>query len=252
MTVKTTLLATALVTLALPAAAQSTHVEVGNLSFDKIAADISAPATPERVTASNEQTFAANALKRTETKQPAPVLSFASGQSASGSQDTVSRNANSDFNTGRDWTGFYVGGQIGFANVDTNISSDDDDFIGGIFVGYDYDLGNVVIGGGLDYDFTDADVADGVADLENIFRLRARAGYKIGSGLLYGTAGYAIADTDTLGSDDGYFIGAGYEHFVSQNFTIGGEVLYHEFNSFDSTGVDVEATTVQIRGTFRF
>lgn len=39
---------------------------------------------------------------------------------------------------------------------------------------------------------------------------------------------------------------------VSEQFLVGGEVLYHERDSFNSTGNDVEATTVQIRATVRF
>ncbi len=150
------------------------------------------------------------------------------------------------------WTGFYVGGQLGYANVDTNVAGvDGDDFIGGIVAGYDYDLGNWVVGAGLDYDFADVDLG-GAASVENVFRAKLRGGYKIGNGLLYATGGYANADTDTLSDDDGYFIGAGYEHLIANQFSLGGEILYHEFDNFNSTGIDVEATTIQLRGTFRF
>ncbi|WP_306115772.1 MULTISPECIES: outer membrane protein [unclassified Roseovarius] len=151
-----------------------------------------------------------------------------------------------------DWTGFYAGGQIGYANVDTNVAGvDGDGLIGGIVGGYDWDLGNWVVGVGADWDFADISLG-AAADLEQVWRLKTRGGYKIGNGLAYATVGYANADTDNLGDDDGYFIGAGYEHLVTQNFSLGGEVLYHEFDNFNSTPTDVEATTVQLRGTFRF
>jgi len=151
-----------------------------------------------------------------------------------------------------DWTGFYGGAQLGYGDVDTNVSGSDDGVIGGIVAGYDYDLGNIVLGAGIDYDFADISVANGAANVENVFRAKVRGGYKVGNGLIYGTGGYAQADTDTLGSDDGYFIGAGYEHLVTQNFSVGGELLYHEFDNYGSTAVDVEATTLQVRGTYRF
>lgn len=151
-----------------------------------------------------------------------------------------------------DWTGGYAGVQLGYANVDTNVPGvDGDDVIGGLTAGYDYDFGQWVLGAGLDYDFADINL-NNAASVENVWRAKLRAGYKVGNGLAYATGGYANADTDTLGSDDGYFIGAGYEHMVSQNFSVGGEVLYHEFDNFNSSGIDVEATTAQIRGTFRF
>lgn len=168
------------------------------------------------------------------------------------SQDVSFSRISSNSIGSNNWTGFYLGGQLGYANVDTNVSSSSDNFIGGFTGGYDYDLGQWVVGAALDYDFTDASVAGGAADLETVFRVKARGGVKIGGGLFYGTAGYALADTDVLGSDDGYFIGAGYEYRVNQSFSVGVEALYHEFDNFNSTDVDVDATTVQVRGTFRF
>ncbi|QFT94010.1 hypothetical protein FIU86_14265 [Roseovarius sp. THAF9] len=153
------------------------------------------------------------------------------------------------------WTGLYGGVQLGYNNLDSNISGSDDTVIGGLFVGYDYDFGNFVLGSSLDYDFTDAEIAAGPnlpVDLENIFRAKLRAGYKLGDGLIYGTGGYAKAFTDNLGDDDGYFVGAGYETMVTDSFSLGGELLYHEFDNFNGSNADVEPTTVQLRGTFRF
>lgn len=155
--------------------------------------------------------------------------------------------------TSPNWTGFYGGAQLGYGNVDTDLAGiNGDGLIGGLIAGYDYDMGNNwVIGAGVDYDFADIDLGP-AATLENIFRAKARAGYKIGNGLLYGTGGYAWADTDNVGDDDGYFIGAGYEHMLTQNLSLGAEVLYHQFDDFGTTGTDVEATTVQARASLRF
>src|SRR6056297_2121139 len=150
------------------------------------------------------------------------------------------------------WTGFYGGGQLGWANVDADGFDDDDSLIGGLTGGYDYDFQNgFVVGAGLDYDFLDADIGN-VAIVEDVFRAKLRGGYKIGRGLAYATGGYAWADTDNLGDDDGYFVGAGYEHLVTDNFSLGLEGLYHEIDDF-GTGVGEDSlTTVQARGTFRF
>lgn len=155
-------------------------------------------------------------------------------------------------NLSPDWTGFYGGLQLGYGTVDSNIPGGGDGFIGGLTAGYDYDVGNFVFGGGLDYDFADIDIGNGAADLENIFRAKLRSGYKIGQGLAYITGGYALAETDQFGSEDGLFAGVGYEHRISDNYSLGGEVLYHEFDNVNSTTADVEATTVQLRGTYRF
>jgi opacity protein-like surface antigen len=151
------------------------------------------------------------------------------------------------------WTGFYAGGQVGWAWVDTDIAGvDGDDVIGGLVAGYDYDLGDWVVGGGIDYDFADIGLSGTTASVEEVFRAKLRAGYKIGQGLVYGTGGYAWADTNTIGDDDGWFIGGGYEHRVTDNVSVGGEVLYHEFDSFGTVNTDVDATTAQVRVTYRF
>ena len=150
------------------------------------------------------------------------------------------------------WTGAYAGVQLGYGDVGTSIPGiDGNGAIGGVIAGYDYDFGTWVAGVGIDYDFANIDLA-GAATLENVLRLKARGGFKTGNGLIYATAGYAQASTDTLGDDDGYFAGVGYEHRISSSFGLGGEVLYHEFSDFNGTGIDVNATTLQLRGTFRF
>jgi len=151
------------------------------------------------------------------------------------------------------WTGFYGGLQLGYADIDTNVSGvDGDGAIGGIILGYDYDLGDWVVGAGFDYDWTGINLTSGV-EVDNVWRVKARAGYKvIPQGLLYGVGGFAEAGTNSLGDEDGWFLGAGYEQIVAPNVSVGGEILYHEFNNFDRTGIDVDATTIQVRAAYRF
>lgn len=162
------------------------------------------------------------------------------------------------------WTGFYAGGQLGYADVSGDgvtgaavaYTANGDGMIGGLVAGYDYDMGDWVIGAGIDYDWTDIKLGGGPVKLESIFRAKLRGGYKIGNGLLYATGGYALADTNQIGDADGYFIGAGYEHMITQNFSLGGEVLYHQIDDFSSlpavSDYDADVTTVQVRATFRF
>ena len=155
---------------------------------------------------------------------------------------------------GRDWTGGYAGLQLGYADVEasaaTGATISGDDVIGGFTAGYDWDFGNFVLGAGLDADL--ADLSVGAATLERVYRLKVRGGYDLGNGLIYATAGGAGADVDGLGYDTGYFVGAGYEHMVTDNISLGGEVLYHEFDDFNASGLDIEATTFQVRANYRF
>ncbi|WP_120502367.1 outer membrane protein [Roseovarius sp. EL26] len=156
----------------------------------------------------------------------------------------------------QEWTGFYVGAELGFADVDANSANSansagsDDGLIGGLLTGYDYDLGEWVVGAGFDYDF--ADISLGTTTVDSVYRVKARGGYKAGDGLIYATTGYAHIDTDNAGDDGGYFIGGGYEHLLTDQFSVGGELIYHKIDTFNSGPDDLDATSVQFRGSFRF
>lgn len=151
-----------------------------------------------------------------------------------------------------DWTGFYAGGQLGWANVDTNAPGvDGDDITAGLTLGYDYDFGDFVLGAGIDYDMAEVGLAPGV-ELDSVFRAKLRGGLKFGPSLTYLTGGYAEADISPLGSQDGYFVGVGYDYRVTEQWTVGFEGLYHEFDNIGGTPIDAEATTLNLRGTFRF
>lgn len=157
-----------------------------------------------------------------------------------------------------DWTGGYAGVQLGWgmATIDDGVPPDDDGdgVIGGVTVGYDYDFGNFVVGGALDYDFSEIEFDSG-ATIDNVARVKVRAGIDAGRTLIYGVGGAAFANATVGGadlSDNGWVAGAGVEHRVTDTFSVGGEVLYHQFDDFDGSGADVNATTIQAKALFRF
>lgn len=155
--------------------------------------------------------------------------------------------------TAPDWSGGYVGAQLGYGTVDTDNAggADGDGVIGGLHAGYSWDLGNWVVGGEADFDFSDISLSDGAGDLDSVGRLKVKAGYDLGSTLVYGTAGAAFAEAD-LGNDTGYVVGAGVTRRLTDNILLGGEVLYHGFDDYDNSGIDVEATTATARLSFQF
>ncbi|SHH16360.1 outer membrane protein [Marivita hallyeonensis] len=151
--------------------------------------------------------------------------------------------------TGGDWTGPYVGLSFG------NLSADADDFddsetIYGLHGGYDYDFGQFVIGGELDYQ-TGEDIELGGIEVDDVFRAKLRGGYDLGRALVYGTVGAAQLNAN-VGDDTGLVGGLGVEYKVTEQFTVGGEYLAHRFEDFDDSGIDVDADTISIRGSFRF
>ncbi len=155
---------------------------------------------------------------------------------------------------GVDWTGPYVGAQLGYGFGDAD-GTDFDGVLGGVHAGYNYDLGNWVVGAELDYNFANLELDGSDDTIDQIGRLKAKAGYEIGQALLYGTAGGAYAEADVGGStlsDFGWVAGAGVDYMVSDNIIAGVEYLYHGFDDFDDSGVDVDASTVAAKVSFKF
>ena len=147
-----------------------------------------------------------------------------------------------------DWTGGYVGGQLGFGNYDLGGSSGDGGSLGG-FAGYDYDFGSVVAGGELQYLGNDINV--GGTDLNDVTRVKARLGYDAGSTLLYTTAGYTNASS-SIGSGDGYVAGVGMDYKFDNGMTLGAEYLYNEYDNFAGSGNTLSGNTIEARLGFRF
>ncbi|MDB6177761.1 porin family protein [Paracoccus sp. Z330] len=153
-----------------------------------------------------------------------------------------------------DWTGFYAGLQYGQGNAEFNNGlgeSDTDAY--GVFGGYNYDLGNWVVGGELDYNKIDADDLDDKGDL---VRLRARAGYDLGKFMPYVTLGAAHLSQDIAGGDiseTDVTYGIGAEYKVTERFTVGAEYTKQDFGDVaDVNGLDLDTDMVQMRAAFRF
>ena len=151
-----------------------------------------------------------------------------------------------------DWTGFYTGLNLGYADVDGPGLLDGNNGTYGFHAGYDYDLGDWVVGGELEYDKTDVDLLDGAANVDSVARLKLKGGYDLGNTLVYATAGYANADISGE-NEDGAFAGVGMTYKITDRYTVGAEVLHHQFNDLGGVdGVDADATTFNLRGSLRF
>ncbi len=168
---------------------------------------------------------------------------------------------------GYDWSGFYGGAQIEYGDVTADVAAtgaeaaSGDGALYGIFGGYRFDFGNVVVGGEIDYNLADIDLADpagaNIGSLDSVLRAGAEVGFDAGPALIYGTAGLAQATATIAGTEDtgdGYFFGAGVDYLLTDQITIGAEVLQHEFEDFTTAAgdLDVSATTFGINAAFRF
>lgn len=158
---------------------------------------------------------------------------------------------------GLDWSGAYVGAQLGYGDVDSNGAGlDGNDWFGGVHAGYRWDLGSWVAGTELSYDATNIGLGATAGDeLSDVLALKLSAGREIGNSLVYGTVGAAHANASVAGtdlSDTGLVYGLGFDYAVNDRWTVGGEVLEHSFDGFDGTTTDFDATTVKAKVGLRF
>jgi outer membrane immunogenic protein len=167
--------------------------------------------------------------------------------------------------TGVDWSGFYLGAQIGYGQAymsgciectfafDTPSFADDlnlNGIAGGLHAGYNWQSGAMVFGIEGDVNFTDwkdsvtspldpGDVEK--ASVDTLGSIRGRLGITAGDALLYGTAGVALSDAewtslDSGSSDTAHFkniggvVGGGVELMVFSNTSIRAQGLYYFFN----------------------
>ena len=182
---------------------------------------------------------------------------FAGGPIAVAEEPAVIPAAEPYVAPGLDWSGAYVGGQLGYGDVDSNGAGlDGNGALGGVHAGYRWDLGNWVAGGELSWDKTSIDLGATAGDeLDSIAALKLMAGREIGNSLVYGTLGAAQAKASVGGadlSDSGMVYGLGFDYAVNDRWTVGGEVLQHQFNDFDATGDDFDATTIKAKVGLRF
>jgi outer membrane immunogenic protein len=152
---------------------------------------------------------------------------------------------------GNDWTGAYGGFQFGVLDGEASGAGGGSETAGiaGFHAGYGVELGGFVVGGEVDVDLGEISLGD--VALDNVARLKLRAGSEVGRSFVYGTAGVARADT-SLGVGTGGFAGIGAGWRLGARTTIGGEVLYQQFDDIDGSGVDVDGTTATARVTFSF
>ena len=153
---------------------------------------------------------------------------------------------------GNDWTGFYAGAQVGYGDVSTNAAVSGDGALYGLHAGYNHDFGSVVAGGEVDYDWSDISLTGGAGDIDSVARAKVRLGYDAGRVLVYGTGGFAQAETSALGDDDGTFFGAGADYMISPSTVVGLEYLNHDFENFNGSGTDITVDTFRLKGSFRF
>lgn len=164
-----------------------------------------------------------------------------------------------------DWTGFYVGAQVGGADLEFSPPGLDAYFGTegrhyGIHAGYLRDYGQFVSGIELSYDKLDGfdegfflpSNADG-----DLIRAKLLAGYDAGRFLPYAAVSFARLTVDGLGvdsvDDTGFGFGLGAKFMATPRVMLGVEWMTNEFD-FDEMGdsFDVDLNTFTVSASYRF
>lgn len=158
---------------------------------------------------------------------------------------------------GLDWSGAYVGAQLGYGDVGSNGAGlDGNDWFGGVHAGYRWDLGSWVAGTELSYDATNIGLGTVAGnELTDVLALKVQAGREIGNSLVYASLGAAQASANVGGvglRDTGFVYGVGFDYALNDRWTVGGEVSQHKFSNFDGSATDFDATTVKAKVGLRF
>jgi outer membrane immunogenic protein len=177
------------------------------------------------------------------------------------------------FNTGP-WTGLYLGAHGGYG-WSRDASPDTDGWVGGLQVGYNLQLGQVVVGVEGDYTWGDLNGSSTVTSLpltgsvESMWSIRARLGVTLSNSvLLYGTAGYGGFDVSartlisgvTFRADssyDAFVLGAGAELLLTRSIVLRMEGLHYigdgklSLGSLPSTS-DGDVTVLRAGVSYKF
>jgi opacity protein-like surface antigen len=167
------------------------------------------------------------------------------------------------------WTGLYIGGNIGGAWTTGTLTDDltgasfDTDhsgFIGGVQVGYNYQIRNLVLGVEWDFDWTSigetgtvtvplVGTLEGSAETDWVTTLAARIGLTVDRWLVYVkvgggwvrnsasvtnlTTGAVVSASDTQG---GWLVGGGFEYAFTPNWTAKFEYDFLALSDRTATG----------------
>jgi outer membrane immunogenic protein len=177
------------------------------------------------------------------------------------------------------WTGFYVGGNIGGDWRNSNaLNSNSGQFIAGVQGGADYQFARSwVVGVEANYSFKPSNDNTGFAfvaprgaglvsnnsDSRGLGSVTGRVGWTWGPGLLYVKGGYGFRDNGSNiavtvagapvpftynRSQDGYTVGGGLEYMFTQNWS--GKLEYQYFNFGNSQFIAGPVALVGL-GSFR-
>ena len=171
---------------------------------------------------------------------------------------------------GSDWTGFYAGlqfdkvsGNTEFDGIYSRFSADLEGSIVSGFVGYRWAFGQYIVGAELDIAlngdgkmiYTEGGLGPEMPyDINSALRFGGEFGMELGGGLAYVGLGFTKLDVklNKEFDDQGYYVGIGYDYFVTDSIMVGLEVNYHDFSELDGASDSVTPITLGMNAAFKF
>jgi outer membrane immunogenic protein len=166
------------------------------------------------------------------------------------------------------WTGFYVGAQVGGAWSDNKwdnvtltgerVSHDKSSVVGGGHIGYNWQFNQFVLGveaevNGTDLNATSVSIVNPTVTygtkIEWYGTVVGRLGFAFNNFLVYGTGGVAFADIKTSGvftgvdsfgnssTRTGWTAGGGIAYQITPNWIAGVDYKHIEFDTYGQTGI---------------
>ncbi len=184
-------------------------------------------------------------------------------------------------NPAYDWSGFYIGGHLGYLWGKTRVVDDGvltepgaptNGVVGGVLAGYNWQSGPLVLGIEGDFGWTNA-VGHGIATITtttttpNTYELHwtshlvGKAGYAVGQWLLFATGGLSAADLTFIegittttttrapgGKYVGFSVGGGVEYAFTPNLLARLQYIYDDFGGKNYTAADGGIYRVSLTG----
>lgn len=160
------------------------------------------------------------------------------------------------------WTGFYVGGLIGYGFGEAG-DFEPDGFLGGLTAGMNYQIDQFLVG--AEADIALADISEeGVSDytIGWVGTMRGRIGYAFDRFVVFGTGGFAWtnAEFDGPGGDDsnfhgGWTVGGGIEAALTGNISAKLDYLYMDFSEELYSGgglIEPDLHTLRLGVNYKF
>lgn len=142
------------------------------------------------------------------------------------------------------WSGFYVGGQLGYGIDIFGVEGYNggvalEGFAGGLKVGYDLALGRFLVGAFGEYNWSDINIADALS-VDNDWTIGARAGVIVApKTMVYGLVGWSQAELSAGTSSetyDGVKAGGGVEFAIASNLFANLEVSHTWYDLDEGDG----------------